>query len=329
MMTSLEDAFKHTPVTSPPPQPSPEAKKKEKPAVAKPATKEKAKAAEPAEAEPAAAKPATKEEAKEPVVQDRIVYLNVGGTKFMTSYSTLCKYPDSKLTSMFGDKSHLMRDNQNHTFVDRDPSTFQLILNFLRTGAVIANLDSYTREALRNEAEFFQLQKLLAQLKPQRIVLGNQDGSDSTPSNTLFKRAPTTPSAPHTPKTPMGRQMHPRSVLAHEPPPNTTEVEKTRTRAGLYKTVPRLRNVQPTPTVMPDGTKRTFGNRSMYDQPCSVTSPISVRPGTTRSTTTVQRTPRAAQCAMPMQRRAKSTTSLYARSTGDVLPLRAYKGRVR
>lgn len=68
------------------------------------------------------------------------ITLNVGGKTFTTTRSTLCqKAPDSVLARMFGNDfmAPCHRDRHGHYLIDRTPSYFEPILNFLRTGTLV------------------------------------------------------------------------------------------------------------------------------------------------------------------------------------------------
>ena len=66
---------------------------------------------------------------------DHIV-LNVGGVRFETLRSTLCKYPDSMLAAKFSGRhaKALPLDKSGVPFLDRDPVLFAVTLQFLRQG---------------------------------------------------------------------------------------------------------------------------------------------------------------------------------------------------
>ena len=72
---------------------------------------------------------------------ESIVSLNVGGTIFQTSPSTMLKYPDSKLARMYNEGQKIKNLN---FFLDEDPEYFRIVLNFLRKGKVIP----YDQESL-------------------------------------------------------------------------------------------------------------------------------------------------------------------------------------
>uniref|UniRef100_A0A6B2LDY6 BTB domain-containing protein n=1 Tax=Arcella intermedia TaxID=1963864 RepID=A0A6B2LDY6_9EUKA len=62
--------------------------------------------------------------------------MNVGGTCFTTSLSTLRKFPNSHLGKMFTIGEGVVRDSYGRFFIDRDPVLFAIFLNYLRTGNV-------------------------------------------------------------------------------------------------------------------------------------------------------------------------------------------------
>ena len=66
-----------------------------------------------------------------------IVRLNVGGTKYFTTKSTLRKYPLSMLGAMFTENAPLSTDEDGCHFIDRCGYIFQYILQFLRCGKVV------------------------------------------------------------------------------------------------------------------------------------------------------------------------------------------------
>lgn len=64
-----------------------------------------------------------------PLEEDYRVIVNVGGRKFETFKSTLCKFPESTIASKIRFDSQ-----QREFFFDRDPATFEIVLNYFRTG---------------------------------------------------------------------------------------------------------------------------------------------------------------------------------------------------
>ena len=59
-----------------------------------------------------------------------IVSLNVGGARFDTTLTTLTARPDSLLAEMLSGRHVVVREANN--FIDRDPTRFRAILNWLR-----------------------------------------------------------------------------------------------------------------------------------------------------------------------------------------------------
>ena len=68
------------------------------------------------------------------VNDDDLIDLNVGGTKFTTTRSTLCQVQDSFLASMFSGRweDNIKRDKDGAVFFDFNPQHFILILDYLR-----------------------------------------------------------------------------------------------------------------------------------------------------------------------------------------------------
>lgn len=65
-----------------------------------------------------------------------VVIVNVGGTLFTTALSTLRRFPDSLLGSMFSGRHQILRDEDGHPFIDADPIYFRYVLEYLRTEAI-------------------------------------------------------------------------------------------------------------------------------------------------------------------------------------------------
>jgi BTB/POZ domain len=78
-------------------------------------------------------------------------------------YSTLTGEPASMLARMFGDGAlQSARDSQGRVFIDRDGTVFSLILQWLRDRHLSPDLTASQLQALRREADFFQLSELAA-----------------------------------------------------------------------------------------------------------------------------------------------------------------------
>lgn len=94
-------------------------------------------------------------------MRGEFVSLNVGGSVYRTSLSTLRRYPDSMLGAMFRGDLPTVRDKQGNYFIDRDGTLFRYILNFLRTSELTLPCDFKETELLRKEADFYQIEPLL------------------------------------------------------------------------------------------------------------------------------------------------------------------------
>lgn len=99
-----------------------------------------------------------------------IVRLNVGGTLFATTETTL--RGDGRRSffhALLDDAMPSTRDESGAFFVDRDPALFRDVLSFLRTGALVVT-PPITEEALRRELAFFGL---AASELPQAVAEGD------------------------------------------------------------------------------------------------------------------------------------------------------------
>eukprot|EP00057_Strongylocentrotus_purpuratus_P027127 XP_011681601.1 PREDICTED: uncharacterized protein LOC576837 isoform X2 [Strongylocentrotus purpuratus] len=123
-----------------------------------------------------------------PVVQvvprsvEEFVGLNVGGVVYMTSRSTLFRYPDSLLGILFTASVPTPKDGQGNYMIDGDGQMFRHVLNYLRRGALCLPNDFQEHRLLQQEAAFYQL--------PELQVLISQDlrsKTASTPSGVLVE----------------------------------------------------------------------------------------------------------------------------------------------
>uniref|UniRef100_A0A1B0D3S3 Uncharacterized protein n=1 Tax=Phlebotomus papatasi TaxID=29031 RepID=A0A1B0D3S3_PHLPP len=87
-----------------------------------------------------------------------IVHLNVGGTKFATSRQTLTWIPDTFFTALLSGRIASLRDDTGAIFIDRDPSLFGFVLNYLRTREV--DIRNHDIRMLRHEAEYYNISPL-------------------------------------------------------------------------------------------------------------------------------------------------------------------------
>lgn len=91
-----------------------------------------------------------------------IIQLNVGGTRFSTSRQTLMWIPDSFFSSLLSGRISTLRDETEAIFIDRDPTAFAPILNFLRTKEL--DIRGVSLNVLRHEAEFYGITPLVRRL---------------------------------------------------------------------------------------------------------------------------------------------------------------------
>ena len=94
------------------------------------------------------------------------VKLNVGGQYFITSVQTLRKDPNSMLAAMFSGKFDTKPSEDGSFFIDRDGTHFRFILNYLRDGVLILPEGATALKQLQQEAQFYQIQGILDELKP-------------------------------------------------------------------------------------------------------------------------------------------------------------------
>ncbi|KAL3877229.1 hypothetical protein ACJMK2_034965 [Sinanodonta woodiana] len=94
------------------------------------------------------------------------IRLNVGGTVFMTTRTTLCKDHKSFLYRLIQDDPDLNTDkDENGAYlIDRDPSYFGPVLNYLRHGKLVINKD-LAEEGVLEEAEFYNITNLIKLVK--------------------------------------------------------------------------------------------------------------------------------------------------------------------
>ncbi|XP_077421270.1 SH3KBP1-binding protein 1 isoform X2 [Vanacampus margaritifer] len=92
-----------------------------------------------------------------------LIHLNVGGKRFSTSRQTLTWVPDSFFSSLLSGRISTLKDETGAIFIDRDPSLFVPILNFLRTKELHPR--SISVHMLMHEAEFYGITPLVRKLQ--------------------------------------------------------------------------------------------------------------------------------------------------------------------
>ncbi|XP_058424403.1 BTB/POZ domain-containing protein KCTD17 isoform X1 [Diceros bicornis minor] len=105
---------------------------------------------------------------------DKWVRLNVGGTVFLTTRQTLCREQKSFLSRLCrGEELQSDRDETGAYLIDRDPTYFGPILNFLRHGKLVLDKDM-AEEGVLEEAEFYNIGPLI------RIIKDRMEEKDYT-----------------------------------------------------------------------------------------------------------------------------------------------------
>ena len=99
-----------------------------------------------------------------------IISINVGGTVFSTTKTTLTVDPESMLARMCDTELSHERDSNGNIFLDRNPKAFEIILEFLRTGKLFNVGIGCTLEQLEAEADYFGLVGLLEMIKEQKSL---------------------------------------------------------------------------------------------------------------------------------------------------------------
>lgn len=107
------------------------------------------------------------------------VTLNVGGTMFTTTRSTLMNEPNSMLSRMFSpaDSWSNITDPNGAVLIDRSPVYFEPILNYLRHGQLILD-KGVNPQGVLEEAKFFGISSILEQLEE---MVKSMEKSDDAP----------------------------------------------------------------------------------------------------------------------------------------------------
>ena len=101
--------------------------------------------------------------------QNSIVKLNVGGELFTTSRITLLSVDSSMLATMFSGRHTLTQTEDGSYFIDRDGQHFRHILNYLRNGIVVVDMETNVARELAVEAEYYGLRELAGVLRCPKI----------------------------------------------------------------------------------------------------------------------------------------------------------------
>nr|AAH84083.1 LOC494998 protein [Xenopus laevis] len=92
-----------------------------------------------------------------------VIHLNVGGKRFSTSRQTLTWASESFFSSLLSGRIPTLKDETGAIFIDRDPTVFSPILNFLRTKEL--DTRGIKSSVLLHEAEFYGITPLVRRLQ--------------------------------------------------------------------------------------------------------------------------------------------------------------------
>mmetsp|Transcript_111104 Transcript_111104/g.192683 ORF Transcript_111104/g.192683 Transcript_111104/m.192683 type:complete len:453 (-) Transcript_111104:744-2102(-) len=112
--------------------------------------------------------------------QDRRITLDVGGRQFQTTLQTLTSETGSMLEAMFGGRFAVMQEQDQAVFLDRDPTHFETILNYLRDKNMNKELSTFCdiqtiagRERLRllREVSYYGIEGLKKLLEHPTLIV--------------------------------------------------------------------------------------------------------------------------------------------------------------
>lgn len=109
------------------------------------------------------------EAARQNEIRERHVTLCVGGSHFTTTLTTLRRDPDSMLGVMFSGRHTTSTMADGSYFIDRDPTHFRYVLNFMRDGPCVLPPNDASTASLRREllveAQYYQIQGMIDALQ--------------------------------------------------------------------------------------------------------------------------------------------------------------------
>jgi len=114
------------------------------------------------------------------------VSINVGGNRFQTTLNTLAADQSSMLSAMFSGRFKLEQDDNGSIFIDRDPTHFRHILNFLRDGieylkhgGLLQQPEAIVNELLQ-EAKYYNIRPLVDYIQLQQTRKNKKRGDELT-----------------------------------------------------------------------------------------------------------------------------------------------------
>jgi len=94
--------------------------------------------------------------------------LNIGGTRFETSMETITKL-SLFFQSMFCGRYDVKKVDDGSYFIDRDPTHFQFILNFMRDGILPNKINPDIIDIIIQEAQYYSMDSLINALKKKKM----------------------------------------------------------------------------------------------------------------------------------------------------------------
>ncbi|NXJ04859.1 KCTD2 protein, partial [Odontophorus gujanensis] len=125
--------------------------------------------------------------AARPPSASKWVRLNVGGTYFVSTRQTLCREPKSflcRLCCQDGPELGSDKDETGAYLIDRDPTYFGPILNYLRHGKLIINKE-LAEEGVLEEAEFYNIASLVRLVKER--IRDNENRTSQGPVKHVYR----------------------------------------------------------------------------------------------------------------------------------------------
>jgi len=102
---------------------------------------------------------------------DSIITLNVGGRIFTTTQHTLSNalYKSQYFTQLLANAAHIpiLKDNNGHIFIDRNPRLFEKLLDYMRDGDIDLEPPAITieeRSLLLREAKYYGIDSLITRI---------------------------------------------------------------------------------------------------------------------------------------------------------------------
>ena len=106
-----------------------------------------------------------------------IIKLNVGGIIYTTTRSTLTRYPNSMLGSMFSGRMPTTKDEHDNYWIDGNGEIFRYVLDFLRRSRLLLPERFDEFDLLEMEADFYQIPEMTKAVKESRSLRQGGQGN--------------------------------------------------------------------------------------------------------------------------------------------------------